>query len=643
MMASIQSYVRRGRRLLRQWAVEPRLHVLAETVGCALSGFLFSAASLGNIPLPLTLGLLCTASGWPAVMIGLGGSVGYLLFWGDAGLQGLLWMILGLFAVLPLGGGRLAREVKLLMPAIAGLIVSAGGVIFQIWMADTTSVPMYLLRVFLGAGSTLVFALTRDRESPAADWLTGGMAVLALAQVAPIPYFGFGYIAAGFLCVSGAFPAAALAGLALDLARITPIPMTAVLCLAHLVRLLPKGPKWLPVGAVAVGYLLVMGLCDIWDPTPFPGLILGSAAGIILPQRNAPVHRRGETGVAQVRLELTAEVLAQAEQLLLETPETPIDEEALILRAAERACGSCPCRKGCKESEKVGQLPPDLLHHALIRAEDLSVSCRKSGRILLELRRSQEQLRGLRANRDRIKECRWAVIQQYQFLAEYLQDLSDRLGQKTERVIPYFRPEVSAASAGRDMADGDRCIWFAGVGCQYYVLLCDGMGTGLGAAQESRDAVSMLHKLLTAGYPAEYALRSLNSLCALRGRAGAVSIDLAELHLDTGKGLLYKWGAAPSWLIGKTVTEKIGTAGPPPGLSITDGRETVERLSLRRGETLILLSDGVDGEVVQRRAGSWLDQSPGELAAAILERGRGDGADDATAVVIRLTPETLST
>ena len=41
------------------------------------------------------------------------------------------------------------------------------------------------------------------------------MAVLALAQVRLIPYFGFGYIAAGLLAAAGAFPAAALAGLAL--------------------------------------------------------------------------------------------------------------------------------------------------------------------------------------------------------------------------------------------------------------------------------------------------------------------------------------------------------------------------------------------------------------------------------------------
>jgi stage II sporulation protein E len=147
----------------------------------------------------------------------------------------------------------------------------------------------------------------------------------------------------------------------------------------------------------------------------------------------------------------------------------------------------------------------------------------------------------------------------------------------------------------------------------------------------------MLRKLLSAGFPPPYALRTVNSLCALQGRAGAVTIDLAELQLDTGKAVLYKWGAAPSYVIARGEPIKIGTATPPPGLSVTDGRETVERLSLRRGETLVLLSDGVDGEETMARL-QQKDASPGELAAAILEAGGGDGADDATVAVVRLRP-----
>ena len=81
---------------------------------------------------------------------------------------------------------------------------------------------------------------------------------------------------------------------------------------------------------------------------------------------------------------------------------------------------------------------------------------------------------------------------------------------------------------------------------------------------------------------------------------------------------------------------KIGTAAPPPGLSVTDGRETVERLSLRRGEILILLSDGAGGEESLRAAVEGSDEPLGELAARILECSRSMGTDDATVAVVRL-------
>ena len=153
----------------------------------------------------------------------------------------------------------------------------------------------------------------------------------------------------------------------------------------------------------------------------------------------------------------------------------------------------------------------------------------------------------------------------------------------------------------------------------------------------------MLRKQLSAGLPAEYALRSLNSLCALSRRAGVVTVDLAEIRLDTGVVMLYKWGAVPSYVVSRLGAEKIGTADAPPGLSVTEGRETVERLSLRRGETLVMLSDGVDGEDVLRRAGAWWREPAGEVAASVLETVDEDSGDDATAVVVRLRPLSSAT
>ena len=633
MMVTIGIYMRRWQRKLRRWAAEPRVHAILQGVIFLLAGFFGSAAGLGNHPQPIILGLLCAKTGWPAVLIAIGSGFGYGLFWGNQYAIGLLWTTLGLVTALLLRP-RLQERIPLLMSTLAGFLVAASGLAMQYYQGYTLPVPVYILQILLSGSSTAVFCVATTRREPVADWMVYGLFVLCLAQVMPIPYLGLGFLAAGLVCAYAPFPAIALAGLALDLAQITPVPMTAVLCLAYFVRLIPKlAPifRHLAPGAV---YLTVMTVCGVWDLLPLPGLVLGGIAAAMLPRQTAIPQRRGETGGAQVQLELASAVLQQMEQLLSDTEEAPIDEQALIIRAADRACGSCTCRKTCREDPR--QLSPAILHRPLGNGGDLPVGCRKQGRLLAEMRRSQEQLRAIRADRDRQREYRAAVEQQYGFLGDYLQEIADSLARRRDPAKPWYRPEIAASAAGKNQTSGDRCLWFAGVGCRYYVLLCDGMGTGADAAKAAKKAADMLRRLLCAGYPAGYALRSINSLCALQGQAGAVTLDLAELRLDTGKAVLYKWGAAPSYIIAQGEPIKIGTATPPPGLSVIDGRETVERLSLRRGETLVLLSDGAGGEESLHRI--WLDgeESASSLADKILRSNRFAGADDATVAVVRL-------
>ncbi len=636
-MISFQSYVRRGRHILRRWAVDPRVHILSRAVVHTLSGFLLSAASLGHTAMPLALGLVCACSGWSAVLTAAGACAGYLLFWGSAGQQCVIWLAAGLPAALLLSDCRLTRQTPLLIPSAAALIVAAAGVIFQTLELESTPVAFYLLRVTVAPAAVWVFTRVLQGRNPILDWIACGFGVLALAQIMPIPYFGLGFLASGALAVLAPFPAAALAGLALDLAQITPVPMTAVMTLSFLVRMLPRQNKLLQRLAPACLYFAVMGLCGQWDLLPLPGLLAGGIIGGFLPAPGKVAHRRGETGAAQVKLEMVSSVLARTEQLLLEAPVVPVDEEALVARAAERACGGCPCRKSCKDSRRIAQLPPFVLQKPLLTPEELPIVCRKSGRFLAELHRSQEQLRSIRADRERQREYRAAVIQQYQFLSAYLQELSDQLGRRQDGSEAYYEPQVRFYGNRPESENGDRCMRFAGTMCRYYVLLCDGMGTGLGAVQEGRTAAALLRRLLSVGYPAEYALRSLNSLCALRDRAGAVSVDLAELQLDSGKVTVYKWGGAPSYIVSKVSADKIGTAGPPPGLSVTDCQEESHRLTLRRGETLVLVSDGIGEEEALRCCMDGVGLPPGELAARLLSCGCAGGEDDATVVTIQLT------
>ena len=599
-----------------------------------MSGFCLSAASLGGGFLPLAMGFVCACTGGIAIVGTAGSIAGYLLFWGE--LQPVAWCGSALLFSALLGDKKICRDTPLLMPMTAALLTAMWGVVFQLFGKDESFVGVYVLRIVLSGVSCGLFTRVLRERNPLFDWFACGFGVLALAQILPLPYLGLGYIATGALLVRGAFPAAALAGLALDLAGITPLPMTAIVCLSYLVRFLPRQPQWLGGCSVVCVCGIVMYICGIWDIYPIPGLFFGAMFGTYLPSPGPAIHRRGELGLAQVRLELASGVMTQTQQLLMEIPEKPLDEDLLVQRAAEEACSGCNYRKNCKDVRRIAQLPGAILRKPLVNAEELPVVCKKSGRFLAQLHRGQEQLRSILADRERQREYRLAVEQQYGFLAGYLQELSDALSRKPDYVESNYRAEVRVYGNRPAVGNGDRCLRFMGTEGKYYVILCDGMGTGTEAALEAKTGGDLLRRLLLAGYPAEHALGSLNSICALRDRAGVLTVDLAEIRLDTGAVSIYKWGAAPSYLISDGRTEKIGTPTPPPGLSASGWQSPAKRVSLRCGERLVMVSDGVGEESAFRICREQAGAPDEVLSKCLIDRGIHQGDDDATVVCIRL-------
>ena len=638
MMSSVGTGIRQTYDQMKALLRRPEVQLGIRAAAYVLAGFGLSAASLANGLLPLAAGLVCACNGWSVLLVALGAAGGYLLFWGAVGYQGVAWTFGALACATLLRESRMDRQTPVLRPAAAALVVSATGLLFQLWLQTDTPVGFYVLQVLLGGGSTWLFARALEGRNPITDWLTSAVGILALAQIAPLPWLSLGFPAAGILAVAGAFPSAALAGLMLDLSGVCRVSMTAALCCSYLVRFIPRYPKWLSSCAPMVCCMFVMSLTGTFSFVPLPGLLLGGILGNWLPLTPKIPARRGETGVAQVRLEMAAGALLQTLQLLLEVRQAPVDEDALLEKAAQQACLGCPCRKSCKDSNRLGQLPAALLHKPLLSTEELPIICRKSGRFLAQLHRAQEQLRTIHADRDRQQEYREAVIQQYRFLAQYLQSLSDQLARRPENAVLFYKPRLQIFGNRPEGENGDRVLSFAGVGNRYYVILCDGMGTGLGAVQEGKTAGSLLRRMLVAGYPVEHALQSLNSICALRSRAGAVTVDLLELQLDTGRAALYKWGAVPSYLICRQGAEKIGISGPPPGISVSDRRDTVYPLSLRRGEILVMVSDGVGEEDALHCCLSMAGTSAAQLAESLLACDRFAQEDDATVVLVELNP-----
>ena len=630
----ISSYVRQGQHTLRRWALDPRVHGGAIGAAHVLAGFCLSAASLEQGLLPLVMGLVWACRGWQAVLAAAGGMVGYGLFWGSAGLHGVIWTGLALAGVLLFGDSRISREYPMLIPATGMLMVSAVGLGFQIFGGDTTSVPLHLLRVALGGATPWLFGRWMQKREPLPAWFCWGFFALSLAQIVPVTWLGLGFVAAGAAAAVQAFPCAALTGLALDLSGVTSVPMTAVTVLSWCVRFLPRYPRWLSQLAPGCMGLLVMYICRQWDVMILPGLFLGGIAGGFFVKTEKTPLRRGETGAAQVRLEMAAGVLEQTRRIVEEIPERGVDEGALVLRAVSEACAGCAARDHCRDVRKMQQLPGNLLRKPLLGAEELPVRCKKGGRVLGELRRAQEQLRSIQADRQRQQEYREAVVQQYRFLGEYLHTLSDELSRRDTAAKAAFDPVVCVWGNRPGNRNADRCAQFAGIRNRYYIILCDGMGTGPGAVKEAKTALTHLRKLLSCGFPAEHALQSLNSICALRDRAASVTVDLMEVELDTGKAAIYKWGAAPSFLITASGTEKLGGASVPPGLAVTDTQQEVCNFLMKRGQILLMVSDGVEEsqalEVCREKTGT----SPAELAQKLLQTASRQ--DDATVVSVQL-------
>ena len=82
------------------------------------------------------------------------------------------------------------------------------------------------------------------------------------------------------------------------------------------------------------------------------------------------------------------------------------------------------------------------------------------------------------------------------------------------------------------------------------------------ANRESSLALRLLEQFLQAGVETEHALVTLNSALALRGEeaGGFTTVDLLQVDLFTGDGVVFKLGAAP------TMCERAGLCGGSPGL-----------------------------------------------------------------------------
>lgn len=642
-MASGAALLRR----LRRWSGHPAAEKAMQCLAAFAAGLVLAGVSVARTWLPLPICLAAALGlGLPSFSAYVGGCVGYLVL-GDPSLV-LEPVAVGLLveACLCIFGDTIHRKNGWAGAAVVVVFTALVGFLFLLEQRFAARMVWRgLLRITVGGVGTLCCVRAVWHGDRLCRTVLGALACGGLCAVAPggIPLgaVGAGALAAAAAGSTAALPAAVLCGLALDLCW-GESAAAAVFALAALVSVqgqrLLRLVVWL--GTVTLG-VLVTDTSSLLLAAAIPGALLS----LLLPAERL-FDQPPEACAGDRRMEVASELLDQLRQCLEPVRRNRADPEtaAVFDQAAERICRMCGRWDDCWEEnvmvtvDALERAAPAMMTRGKALREDLPQlfaerCCHLEG-FLTAINRELEDLRCRRQCRSRIRESRLILAGQYGVLARSL-----RRETEEREIRCRFLPEVGFRTRGRmeDTVSGDRGATFR-QGRFFYLILCDGMGTGPGAAAEAGAAISILRSLLQTGAEPREAMEFLNGIYILREDGGFATVDLLRADLHAGEAELVKWGAAPSYLKHNLAVEKLGSTDLPPGIGVGEEFAPEQiKLSMTKGETLILISDGADGERTEQFLRQYGSLSPRELADGIVGSSSARD-DDCTAAVIALRP-----
>lgn len=213
-----------------------------------------------------------------------------------------------------------------------------------------------------------------------------------------------------------------------------------------------------------------------------------------------------------------------------------------------------------------------------------------------------------------------------------------------------FEIEIGVCQRNKQGEDtcGDTIVHFRTEDNRYCVLLCDGMGSGEAAAEESRLACTLLEEFLRAGFGQETSIKMINSTLALKmDKEMFSSIDLLVIDLMTGAADFYKIGAAESFIKKGKEIETIFSKTYPAGILPQIDTDGIRRV-FSGGEVIVMATDGITeagGGIIR---GEWIrramyDDTDMQLLAddiiAGAEKKSGSGPrDDMTVAAVKMIP-----
>jgi len=128
---------------------------------------------------------------------------------------------------------------------------------------------------------------------------------------------------------------------------------------------------------------------------------------------------------------------------------------------------------------------------------------------------------------------------------------------------------------------------------KFALILCDGMGSGKKAQDESGAIANLIASLLEYGFDGENALGFANTLLLMKStEQSLLSVDLCVVDTSSGEAEFIKNGGAASFVVGKEEVKIINSKSMP--LGITPSADiTSTKIKLNEDDLIIMVSDGV--------------------------------------------------
>lgn len=330
-----------------------------------------------------------------------------------------------------------------------------------------------------------------------------------------------------------------------------------------------------------------------------------------------------------------------------------------IRHAVRATCRGCPAGKVCweLEGEQMASMMQDLLQR---KSQGLLTSADIPEWLASRCSRSRELLAALTVQLDKFREHP-AEKELNNWLASTFEALAAMI------VEPYTQQEVASKDSGaennqwqvkvgtaaipRYQSDiiGDAYLASRLTPDKQLVALADGMGGGCEAADTSNTALELVRDLLSAGFPMDVALQTVNRVLLLRsGKEIFTTLDLAVINSAAGIMELFKLGACPSFVRRDGMVKILSRHSLPVGILEEFQVEPIQE-DLQDGDLLVMVSDGVlEAHRDINNKEKWLikalqragDGRPQEIAERLLKQARALAndrpRDDMTVMVIRL-------